>query len=190
MENRSFDRIATSLADARSRRDTFHLFGAALIGVGGAGLLAVESEAKRGKKRKKKNQNQGQDQDPQIPTSPPPPAQFADIVITAILVEPTAEAAHDNLVVQYTNAGTLAATGFRIGMVAKRTNGQIRNEGFLLPLTVAPGQSGTEKFRLGCNWINGGTITVRTDPSPVPGESAAAAGNNTLSQTFGAAICS
>ena len=163
------------------------LFGAALIGVGSSGLVAFESEETRGKKRKK---NHNQSQHPQIPTSPPPPAPFADIVITAILVEPTAEAAHDNLVVQYTNAGTLAATGFRIGTVAKRTNGQIRNVVLSLPLKVVPGQSGTGKFRLGCNWINGGTVTACTDPSPVPGESAAATGNNTLSQTIGAAICS
>lgn len=185
METRNFDRIAASLSEVQSRRDTFRIFGAALLGVGGVSLLAVEGEAKRGKKRKKtKKQNQD---DPQ---TPPTPAPFADIAITAIQVEPTAEAAHDNLVVQFVNNGTLAATGFRIGMTALRTNGQVRNEVFSLPLTLAPGQSGTEKFRLGCNWINGGTVTARTDPSPVPGESGAATGNNTLSQTFGAAICS
>lgn len=188
METRNFDRIATSLSEVRSRRDTFRIFGAALLGVGGVSLLAIEGEAKRGKKRKK-TKKQDQD-DPQPPTSPPTPDPFVDIAITAILVEPTAEAAHDNLVVQFVNNGTLAATGFRIGMTAKRTNGQIRNEVFSLPLTLAPGQSGTEKFRLGCNWINNGTVTARTDPSPVPGESGAATGNNTLSQTFGAAICS
>ena len=87
------------------------------------------------------------------------------------------------------NNGTLAATGFRVGMLAKRTNGQIRDEEFSSPLTVAPGQISSVEFRPGCNWINGGTVTARTDPSPVPGESGAATGNNTLSQTFGAGMC-
>ncbi len=187
METRNFDRIATSLSEVQSRRDTFRIFGAALLGVGGVSLLAVEGEAKRGKKRKKPKK-QDQD-DPQTPTTPPTPVPFADIAITAVDIELLSEAGHDTVVVKYTNTGTLTATGFRIGMVAKRANGLLRQEEFSLPLTLAPGLSGVEKFRLGCNWINGGTVTVRTDPSPVPGESGAATANNTLANTFGT-ICS
>jgi hypothetical protein len=48
--------------------------------------------------------------------------------------------------------------------------------------------SPTTSRRLGCAWRNNGTITARTDPSLVSGEAAALATDNTLLQTFGAAI--
>ena len=181
METGNFDRIAASLAKPQNRRATLRLFGAAVFGAGSLSLIAAESEAKRGKRRKKKKQKQDDS-----PAADP----FADVAITEILVEPTAETAHDNLVVQFVNNGTLAATGFRIGMISKRTNGQIRAEVFSLPITLAPGQSGTEKFRLGCNWLNNGTVTARTDPSPVAGEPSTETANNVKSVTFGADICS
>ena len=182
METRHFDYIATSLVRTQTRRQALRLYGAAVLGASGAGLLATGSEAKR-HKRRRKSRKQKQD-------APPAPEPFVDVAIAEILVEPTSETAHDNLVVQFVNNGTLTASGFRIGMTAKRTNGQIRNEVFSAPLTLAPGESGTEKFRLGCNWLNGGTVTARTDPTPVAGEASTATGDNQLVQTFAADICS
>ena len=181
METRNFDNIATSLAATQTRRQTLRLFGAAVLGASGAGLLAAGSEAKR-HKRRRKSRKQKQD-------APPAPEPFVDVAIPEILVEPTSETAHDNLVVQYVNNGTLTASGFRIGMTAKRTNGQIRNEVFSVSLTLAPGESGTETFRLGCNWLNGGAVTARTDPTPVAGEASTATGDNQLVRTFAADIC-
>jgi hypothetical protein len=181
METRNFDQIAASLAASQTRRQALRLFGAAVLGAGGVGLLATESKARRRRRRKKKKQRQD---------DPPTPDPIVDIAITAILVEPTAEAAHDNLVVQFVNNGALAASGFRIGKTAKRSNGQIRNEVFSLPVTLAPGESGSQEFRLGCNWLNGGTVTARTDPSPVQDEPGNATGNNVATVTFEADICS
>lgn len=185
MDTRTFERIVTSLAVAQTRRQTLRHLGVAL-GVGaGVSLLASEGEAKRGKRRQHaKRRKSRKSRNSQTPDP------FADVAITAILVEPLSEAAHDNLVVQFVNNGALSATGFRIGMTAQRTNGQIRNEVFSPPLTLAPGQGGTEKFRLGCNWLNGGTVTARTDPAPVASESDTTTGDNHLQQTFGSAICS
>jgi hypothetical protein len=186
MEIRNFDRIAASLAEPKNRRDAMRLAGALVLGAGSVSLLTTEGEAKRGKRRKNRNKNKKQKQE-----TPPAPDPFVDIAITDILVEPTSETAHDNLVVQFVNNGTLAASGFRIGMTAKRTNGQIRNEVFSLPIaTLAPGESASVEFRLGCNWLNSGTVTARTDPSPVTGEPGTETANNVRTVTFGATICS
>jgi hypothetical protein len=179
MDRAQFDQIATFFAETSSRRRTLRLLSAAALGAGGLSLVGSQAtEAKRRRKKKKKKQ----DEEPQ--------EQFPDIAITAINVSPTSEANHDNVVIVYSNIGTLPASGFRIGMVAKRSDGTLRNEVFSLPLTLAPGATATETFRLGCSWLNNGTITARTDPSPIPGEPAANIANNTLSVTFGAAVCS
>lgn len=158
------------------------LFAAAVLGASGVGLHAGGIEEKR-HNRKRKSRKQKQD-------APPAPEPFVDLAITEILVEPTSETAHDNLVVQFVNNGTLTVSGFRIGMTATRTNGQIRNEVFSASMTLAPGESGTKTFRLGCNWLNGGTVTARTDPTPVAGEASVATGDNQLVRTFAADICS
>lgn len=182
MQTRTLDQFATALAEPQHRRQALRLFGAAVLGAGGVGLLASESEARR-RRRRKKTKKQKQN-------TPPAPDPVVDIAITAILVEPTAETLHDNLVVQFVNNGTLTATEFRIGMSALRTNGQIRNVVYSEPTTLAPGESGSAEFRLGCAWINGGTVTARTDPSPVPNEPGDVTGDNTMSVTFAADICS
>lgn len=182
METRNLDHVATALAEPQHRRQALRLFGAAVLGAGGVSLLGTESEARR-RKRRKKSKKQKQN-------TPLPPDPIVDVAITAILVEPTAETAHDNLVVQFVNNGTLTATEFRIGMSALRTNGQIRNVVHSEPTTLAPGESGSVEFRLGCAWINGGTVTASTDPSPVPNEPGNLTGDNTKSVTFAADICS
>jgi hypothetical protein len=183
METKQFDQLATTFAQSHSRRNVVRLFGATLA-AGGLGILGLsESEAKR---RRRKNKDKGKNKDNQ----PQPADPAADIAITSITIETTAEAAHDNVVVQFVNKGNLASGSFRIGMVAKRSDGTLRNEVFSLPFTLAPGGTGVEKFRLGCSWVNGGTVTARTDPSPVPGELASTTADNVLSASFGATVCS
>lgn len=83
------------------------------------------------------------------------------------------------------NAGAKAVAGFTIGMRAQRADGTLRNEVFSDPLSLAKGDSTTVEFRLGCNWINNGTIFTRTDPNPVPGELPVHADNNELAESFG-----
>jgi hypothetical protein len=192
METRQFDRITATFAQTRSRRSVLGVLGVAAFGASGVSLLSVaEGEAKRrGKgKKKKKNQNQNQDQ-PQQPQQPQQPVLVPDVAITSITVATTAEAAHDDIVVQFINNGTQTATGFRIGMSAKRTDGMVRNEVYSLPQTLAPGVIGFVTFRLGCSWVNNGTVTARTDPSPIPGESNGTAADNLRTVTFGNAVCS
>ena len=77
------------------------------------------------------------------------------------------------------------AAGFRIGLVAQREDGTLRVEVFSQFLSIPKGGSTVVEFRLGCNWINNGSVTAGTDPSPVPGESAAKTANNVFSQSFG-----
>ena len=69
-------------------------------------------------------------------------------------------------------------------------SGSIRDEVYSLPQTLAAGVFGVVTFRLGCSWLNNGTITARTDPSPVPGESNADGADNTRTVTFGSGVCS
>ena len=181
METSQFDRITASYAQMRSRRTVLRHLGVAVLGAGGASLfLSAEGEARRRRKdKRKKHQNQ-----------PEQPALVPDVAISSITVETTAEADHDNVVVQFINNGTQTATGFRIGMSAVRSDGTVRNEVFSLPQTLAPGVFGVVTFRLGCSWLNGGTITARTDPSPVPGESNGDAADNLRAVTFGNGVCS
>lgn len=55
MDSTRFDRIATALTDATSRRETLRLLGASLVGAGGLAVLgASESEARKKRKHKKK----------------------------------------------------------------------------------------------------------------------------------------
>jgi hypothetical protein len=162
METSQFDRISTAFAQTRSRRTALRCLGTAALGAGGFSLLvSTEGEAKRRRKDKRKKKRQD---------GPQQPALVPDVAISSITVETTAEAAHDDVVVQFINNGTQTATGFRIGMSAVRTDGTVRNEVFSLPQTLAPGVFGVVTFRLGCSWLNGGTVTARTDPSPIPGE--------------------
>jgi hypothetical protein len=188
MDSTRFDRLTESFGETRDRRAVLRLLGVAAFGAGSLSLLgATGSEAKRRRRRKKKKAPVQPETPPTTP--PPPPTLFPDIAITSITIETTAEANHDNVVVTFVNNGTQTATGFRIGMTAKRTNGQVRNEVFSAPLTLGPGIIGVEKFRLGCNWFNNGLITARTDLSPIPGEPAANTADNTLAVNF-ANVCS
>ena len=120
----------------------------------------------------------------------PKKAKAPNIAIQSIVVVPSAEAGHDTIVVEVANVGTRNAAGFRIGMVAQRQDGTVRNEEFSLPLSIPKGGSTEVEFRLGCNWINNGAVTARTDPSPVPGESPTKTANNVETANFGATACS
>jgi len=185
METSQFDRMSTAFAQTRSRRTMLRHLGAATLGASALSLFfSAEGEAKRRRKDKRKKKKEDQ------PQQPEQPALVPDVAITSITVETTAEAAHDNVVVQFINNGTQTATGFRIGMVAVRSDGTVRNEVFSLPQTLAPGVFGVVSFRLGCSWLNNGTITARTDPSPIPGESNGSAADNLRSVTFGSTVCS
>jgi hypothetical protein len=179
METSQFARISTTFAQTRSRRALLRHLGAAALGAGGLTLvLSAEGDAKR-RRRKKRKQDR-----------PEQPALVPDVAITSITVATTAEAAHDDVVVQFINNGTQTATGFRIGMSATRSDGTVRNEVFSAPQTLAPGVFNVVTFRLGCSWLNNGTITARTDPSPIPGESNADGADNTRTVTFGSGVCS
>ena len=117
-------------------------------------------------------------------------AKAPNIAIQSVVVAPSAEAGHDTIVVTVANVGKRDAAGFRIGMVAQRADMTVRPEEFSLPLSVAKGATTTVEFRLGCNWINNGAVTARTDPSPVPGEPANKTANNVATTQFGATACS
>jgi hypothetical protein len=114
-----------------------------------------------------------------------------NIAIQSITLEDHPDPGHNWVVVEVENVGTRDANGFRIGMTAQRgSDGVVRNEEFSLPLSLPKGQSTDVQFRLGCNWINNGAVTVRTDPSPVPGEPANKTANNVLTESYGANVCS
>ena len=182
METSQFDRISATFAQTRDRRSVLRHLGAAAFGAGGFSLLvSADGEAKRRRKGRRKKDRQDR---------PEQPALVPDVAVTSITVETTAEAAHDNVVVQFINNGTQTATGFRIGMSAVRSDGTVRDEVFSVPQTLAPGVFGVVTFRLGCSWINNGTITARTDPSPIPGESNADGVDNTRTVTFASGVCS
>ena len=117
-------------------------------------------------------------------------AKAPNIAVQSVVVQPSAEVGHDTIVVTVANIGKRDAAGFRIGMVAQRADMAVRTEDFSLPLTVAKGATTTVEFRLGCNWINNGAVTARTDPSPVPGEPANKTANNVATAQFGATACS
>lgn len=117
-------------------------------------------------------------------------AKAPNIAVQSVVVQPSAEAGHDTIVVTVANIGKRNAAGFRIGMVAQRADMTLRAEDFSLPLTVAKGATTTVEFRLGCNWINNGAVTARTDPSPVLGEPANKTANNVATAQFGATACS
>jgi hypothetical protein len=117
-------------------------------------------------------------------------AKAPNIAVQSVVVQPSAEVGHDTIVVTVANVGKRDAAGFRIGMVAQRADMTVRAEDFSLPLSVAKGTTTTVEFRLGCNWINSGAVTARTDPSPVPGEPANKTANNVATAQFGATACS
>jgi hypothetical protein len=103
-----------------------------------------------------------------------------NIALQSITLQPHPDPGHMFVVVEVENVGNRDAAGFRIGMSAQRADMTVRPEEFSLPLSVAKGATTSVQFRLGCNWINGGAITARTDPSPVPGESPAKTANNVI----------
>jgi hypothetical protein len=112
-------------------------------------------------------------------------AKFPNIAVKEITLAPHQDPGHKTVVVEVENIGKRKASGFRIGMSAQRQDGTVRTEEFSLPLNLPKGGSTTVEFRLGCNWIDFGAVTARTDPSPVPGEPANKTANNVLSQSFG-----
>ncbi|MFN8593363.1 MAG: hypothetical protein U0031_18050 [Thermomicrobiales bacterium] len=108
-----------------------------------------------------------------------------NIAIQSITLAPNPDPGHKTVVVLVANVGTRNAAGFSIGMVAERADHTKRVEEFSQPLSIAKGTSVEVEFRLGCNWINGGTVTARTNPSPVPGELPTKTANNIETQSFG-----
>ena len=110
---------------------------------------------------------------------------FLNIAVKEITLEPHADAGHTTVVVEVRNIGKRKASGFRIGMSAQHQGGTVRSEEFSLPLSIPKGGGTTVEFRLGCNWIDFGAATARTDPSPVPGEPSNKTSNNVSSRSFG-----
>lgn len=66
MESKCFDGITSTFAQTNSRRGAIRMLGAAVLSIGGVGLLGLqESDAKRkGKKKKKGKKNQNQNPTP------------------------------------------------------------------------------------------------------------------------------
>jgi hypothetical protein len=111
-----------------------------------------------------------------------------NIAIQSVTLEDHPDPGHNFVVVEVENVGTRNANGFRIAMSAQRADGDVRDTEFSLPLSLAKGESVEVEFRLGCNWINGGAVTVETDPNPVPGEIKTA--NNVLTESYPLGTCS
>jgi hypothetical protein len=106
-----------------------------------------------------------------------------------ITVATTAEAAHDDIVSAVHQQRTQTATGFRIGMSATRSDGTSAMRSYSLPQTLAPGVIGFVTFRLGCSWVNNGTVTARTifaDSWRIERQ----CGRQSRTVTFGNAVCS
>lgn len=116
--------------------------------------------------------------------------KFPNVAIQSITLKDHPDPGHNFFVANVTNVGKRNANGFRIGMSAQRSDCQVRNTEFSLPLSLPKGGSTEVEFRLGCNWINGGAVTVSTDPSPVPGEPATKTANNVRTQSFAPDTCS
>jgi hypothetical protein len=112
-------------------------------------------------------------------------AKTPNIAIQSISLEEHADVGHKTVVVDVANIGKKNANGFRISMSAQNQDGQVRPIEYSLPLNLAKGASTEVEFRLGCNWINFGAVTVSTDPSPVQGELPSKTANNSLSQSYG-----
>lgn len=107
-----------------------------------------------------------------------------DVAIQDIAIAPHADAGHRTVVVTVRNAGFQPVSGFTIGLKAKRADGTLRTEVFSAPVSLGAWQSTTKvEFRLGCSWINNGTLTARTNPTPLVGERNAT--NNTRVESFG-----
>jgi hypothetical protein len=111
-----------------------------------------------------------------------------NVAIRSIAVQPTGEANHDSVLIEVANLGKRNANGFRIELVAVRSDGTERSPVYSLPLSLPKGASTEVEFRLSCSWINNGALTAKTDPIPVIGERNTA--NNVLTQRFGASGCS
>jgi hypothetical protein len=105
---------------------------------------------------------------------------FIDVGITDLALDPQPiDATHRAVVVTVANNSLVPVSGFTIGLAAVDRAGVIRPEEFSAPLSLSGGRSTTVSFRMGCRWLDGGRVTVRTNPSPVPGEASSMLVNNT-----------
>ncbi len=111
-------------------------------------------------------------------------AKATVIAVKSITLAPHPDHGHQTVVVTVANIGKRDADGFRIGMVATRGSGAVSAEELSPPLNAAKGATRTVEFRVGCDVINGSRVVARTNPNPVPDESARKAANNILTQTF------
>jgi hypothetical protein len=191
-----FDQLATRFSQTGSRRRALRLLGAATLGAGGLIRLGPpSSEARKRRKDKakakiRKADNSPQNPGPQQPGQWPEPMPYApNIAITGITVAATSVPGHDDVVVAFSNIGTLPAT-FRIRMIAVNSKGKTRPAVYSPTLSLTPGTASSHAFWLGCGWLNKGTVIASTDPAPVPGESRGQLGNNSLSVSFGSSVCS
>lgn len=151
-----------------------------LVSAGTPALGGQDAAAKRGKDRPHHSRQVKQSVSAQAHP------KLLDIAVTDIVIAPHADPGHRTVVVEVTNLSPLRNSGqFTVGMQAERADGTLRNEVFSASLSLARGESTEVEFRLGCNWINNGTIHTRTNPSPVPGEPASLTANNTREESFG-----
>jgi hypothetical protein len=112
-------------------------------------------------------------------------AKAPNVAIESISFEDHPDDGHRYVVVEVSNIGNRTAKNFRLEMVAEDNDGDLRAPAYSDPLTIPKGGSEEVKFKLGCGWLNFGSVTLTTDPNPVPRETKI--GNNTLSEEYG--IC-
>jgi hypothetical protein len=108
-----------------------------------------------------------------------------NVAIESISFEDHEDAGHRYVVVEVSNIGNRAAKNFRVEMVAKDHDGDLRAPAYSDLLNIPKGGSEEVIFKLGCGWLHNGLVTVTTDLNPAPGE--VKIGNNTLAEDHG--IC-
>jgi hypothetical protein len=106
-----------------------------------------------------------------------------NVAIESISFEDHPDNGHRYVVVEVANIGNRAAKNFRLEMAAEKHDGELRNPEYSDVLNIPKGGSEEIKFKLGCGWLHNGSVTVTTDPNPVPKETKT--GNNTLSEDHG-----
>ena len=131
-ETNKFDRVTATFAQARSRRSALGVLGVAAFAASGVSLLSSsEGEATRRKGKKKKKEQ---------PQQPRQPVLVPDATITLITVVTTAEAAHDDIVVQFTSS-TIPR---RPALILRRV---LANRTAMQPAISAPSHSATPSAR-------------------------------------------
>jgi hypothetical protein len=110
--------------------------------------------------------------------------QRPDIAIEDMRQESHTAEGFRYIVVDVANVGKRAASEFNLELVVEDLNGNPYPAIASDALRIGKGETEEVRFKLDCDVSTNGTMTVSTDPSPVPGEKAAKTGNNSLTRAF------